>query len=80
MSDDKQVVRAFLIEDEAAEGDRVAVRGSWTGTHNGDLMRTPPTGKHVTTGGMGFYRVVDGQVAEEWILEDMMGVMQQLGA
>ncbi len=70
----------LTIRDAVAEGDLVAVRWSWTGTHNGDLMGMPPTGKHVSTGGMGFYRVVGGQIAEEWILEDMMGVMQQLGA
>ena len=69
----------LTIQDEAAEGDRVAVRWTWTGTHAGELMGTPPTGKRVTTGGMGFYRVVDGQIAEEWVLEDMAGVMQQLG-
>ena len=68
----------LTIQDEVAEGDRVAVRWTWTGTHTGDLMGMAPTGKHVETGGMGVYRVVDGQIAEEWVLEDMMGVMQQL--
>lgn len=42
-------------------------------------MGMPSTGKHVDTGGMGVYRVVDGQIAEEWVLEDRMGVMQQFG-
>ena len=69
----------LTIQDMAAEGDRVAARWTWTGTHQGDLMGMPATGKHVSTGGMGFYRVVDGQIVEEWTLEDMLGVMQQLG-
>ena len=69
----------LTIQDEVAEGDRVAVRWTWTGTHNGDLMGTPPTGKAVSASGMGVYRVVDGQIAEDWVLEDMAGVMQQLG-
>ncbi len=69
----------LTIQDEVAAGDRVAVRWTWTGTHAGDLMGMPPTGKRVHTVGMGVYRVVDGKIAEEWVLEDMMGIMHQLG-
>ena len=43
-------------------------------------MGLPPTGKTVTAKGMGFYRVLDGKVTEEWVLEDIFAVMQQLGA
>src|SRR3989442_768647 len=38
----------LTIEDMIAEGDRVATRGTWTGTHQGDFMGVPATGKHVT--------------------------------
>lgn len=84
----KQMVGGFFtafpdldltIQDEVAAGDRVAVRWTWTATHAGDLMGMPPTGKHVHAAGMDVYRVVDGKIAEVWVLEDMMGVMQQLG-
>lgn len=68
------------IEDEVAEGDRVAVRWTWTATHTGTFMDLPATGKAVVGSGMGVYRVSDGKVAEEWILEDMLGILQQLGA
>jgi steroid delta-isomerase-like uncharacterized protein len=68
------------IEDEVAEGDRVAVRWTWTATHQGDFMGMPATAKSVIGSGAGVYRVVNGKVAEEWVFEDVMGVMQQLGA
>lgn len=72
---------SLTIEDEVAEGDRVAVRWIWTATHAGDLMGVAATGKPVVVGiGMGLFRVQDGKVAEEWVIEDMLGVMQQLGA
>ena len=70
----------LTIEDEFADGDKVTVRWTWTGTHKGDLMSIPATGKLFATAGMGSYRVVSGQIAEESVFEDMLGVFQQLGA
>lgn len=71
---------SLTIEDEFSEGDRVAVRWMWTATHEGDLMGVAATGKPIVGTGMGVYRVQDGKLAEEWVVEDMLGVMQQLGA
>jgi steroid delta-isomerase-like uncharacterized protein len=70
----------LTIQDEISNGDRVAVRWTWTATHQGDFMGIPATGKRVSTSGMGMYRVVDGQIAEEWVVEDVAAVLQQLGA
>lgn len=70
----------LTIEDEVAEGDRVAVRWTWTASHQGEFMGIPSTGKHVAASGMGIYRLADGQIAEEWVSEDVAGVLQQLGA
>jgi predicted ester cyclase len=42
-------------------------------------MGIPATGKQVKGIGMGIYRVVDGKLAEQWVQEDMFGLMQQLG-
>jgi steroid delta-isomerase-like uncharacterized protein len=67
-------------EDIVAEGDRVASRWTWRGTHKGDFMGVAPTGKRVTLTGIEINRIVDGKIVEEWCEVDMMGLMQQLGA
>ena len=63
-----------------AEGDLVCARGSLSGTHDGDFMGMPPTGKHVEVHGFDMVRVRDGQCTEHWGVFDMMAMMQQLGA
>jgi steroid delta-isomerase-like uncharacterized protein len=68
------------IEDLIAEGDKVAVRQTWRGTHTGDFLGIPPTGKHVVFTSTEFYRVAGGKLAEEWVELDMLGLLQQLGA
>lgn len=62
-----------------AEGDLVA--GSWvaTGTHQGDLMGIPPTGKPIHITGIGIDRVVDGRIVESWSNWDALGMLGQLG-
>lgn len=69
------------IEDMVAEGDKVAVRWTWTGTHKGEfeLMGIAPTGKQVTMTGISIMHIVGGKIAKEWTEEDMLGMMQQLG-
>jgi steroid delta-isomerase-like uncharacterized protein len=67
------------VEDLIAEGDKVAVRHSWRGTHKRDFQGIPPTGKQVTFTSMDIYRIVGGKIAEEWIEIDMLGLLQQLG-
>jgi predicted ester cyclase len=62
----------FKIEDIVAEGDRVAVRYLFTGTHQA-------TGKKVTAPGCGIFRIQDGRVAETWAVFDVMTVQKQLG-
>ena len=68
------------IEDIVAEGDKVAQRITWTGTHKGDFMGIPATGKSVSIQVLDIIRVVDGHIVEHWGLMDSMGLMQQLGA
>jgi steroid delta-isomerase-like uncharacterized protein len=67
------------IEDVIAQGDKVAVRITWQGTHQGEFMGIPPTGKPVTVTGINLYRVANGKIVEEWWQEDILGLMQQLG-
>ena len=67
------------IEDMIAEGDKVAARGTFRGTHRGELMGIPPTGKQVAFTWVHIYRIADGKLVEQWSVFDQMGLMQQLG-
>jgi predicted ester cyclase len=84
----KQANRMFInafpdgqqtIDDQVAEGDKVATRWTVRGTHRGDFMSISPTGKQVNFTGILIDRIVDGQIAERWGVFDLLGVMQQLG-
>ena len=66
----------YTFEDLFGEGDRVVVRYTSRGTHKGDLMGIPPTGKQVTVTGIDIMRIANGKILEEWINNDLM---QQLG-
>lgn len=69
----------MTVEDQIAERDRVVTRWTGTGTHTGDLMGTPATGKQVTVTGITVNRIAGGQIVEAWGVVDLMGMMQQLG-
>ena len=84
----KQVLSMYLtaipelhitLEDVIAEGDRVVTRQTYRGTHQGNLMGIPPTGKQVTLTGMAITRVASGKVVEQWANNDDLGLLQQLG-
>ncbi len=68
------------IDEMVAEGDRVVTRGTMRGTHRGELMGMPSTGREVTMGWISFDRFVDGRFAERWVVQDNLGLLQQLGA
>jgi steroid delta-isomerase-like uncharacterized protein len=67
----------FTIEDIIAEGDKVSLRYTYTGTHQGEFMGNPPTGKQITVRGLEFIHVRNGKILEEWINEDFF---QQIAA
>ena len=69
----------FTIEDQLAEGDKVATRYTFSGTHQGAIMGIPPTGKHLTITAISISRWVDGKLVENWINGDTLGFLQQLG-
>jgi predicted ester cyclase len=69
----------FTIENMVAEGDKVATRKTFHGTHGGDFMGMPPTGRVVSMGLIDIVRVSDGRVVEHWAMGDSLGMMQQLG-
>ena len=51
-----------------------------TGTHDGDLMGTPPSGKDVAFTGITISRCRHGRIAEEWEITDVVGLLGQVGA
>lgn len=67
------------IEDQLAEGDRVATRWTGTGTHNGELAGIIPTGKRVTLPGMEIVRIANGKLIEGWEGYDSGTLMRLLG-
>lgn len=84
----KDVVRMFEsafpdfcyeVEDVISEGDKMAVRDVFTGTHEGDFMGIPATGNHVTMEAIHIFRFENGRIAEHWVARDDLGMMRQLG-
>jgi len=69
----------FTIDDIVAEGDKVAVRLTATGTHKGEFRGIPSTNKKVTVSMIQIDRVVGGKFVEGWSRYDTLGLMQQLG-
>ena len=67
------------MDDSIAEGDKVATRGYFTGTHKGDFMGIPATGKSIRVSYTDIWAVKDGKLAENWVQMDILGMMQQLG-
>ena len=61
-----------------AEGDIVAVRGTFYGVHKGEFASIAPTGKKVSGDLMLFYRISDGLIVEHWMQWDMKAVVDQL--
>jgi steroid delta-isomerase-like uncharacterized protein len=68
------------VERTITEGDTVASYCHVTGTHTGDKLGIPPTGKRVDFHGMTIARVEDGTVREGWNCFDFLTMYQQLGA
>ena len=69
----------WVVDDLIAEGDKVVSRFTWRGTHQGEFMGIPPTGKVVTLTGIYITRVAGGKCVEDWCSADMLGMFQQLG-
>jgi predicted ester cyclase len=70
----------MAIDDIIVEGDIVAIRNTWHGTHEAEFYGVPPSGATVAVTSVGIDRVVDGLVTEGWGELDMVGMMQQMGA
>jgi predicted ester cyclase len=70
----------ITIDQQFTEGDLVATRYTIRGTHEGELMGTPPTGRDVAFTGITISRCRDGKIVEEWELVDTVGLLRQVGA
>jgi steroid delta-isomerase-like uncharacterized protein len=68
-----------VIEDMIAEEDKVAVRYTLEGTHEGELFGIPPTGKRLSVKSISVERVSGGKIREHWRITDSLDMMQQLG-
>lgn len=88
---DRETVRRYLplypaafpdvhttVEDMVAENDQVSVRFTLRGTHQGEFMGLPPSGRAVTMGGMALFRLANGQIIEEYVNEDTASLIQQI--
>lgn len=67
------------VEDVISEGEKVAWRWTIRGTHLGEFLGVPATGRQVTWTGIIIWRISGGQIAEWWASPDTLGLMQQLG-
>ncbi len=68
----------ITVEDQIQENEQVVTRFTINGTHKGDLMGIPATGKKFKVSGISIIRFDRGRVVEEWIEEDGLGLMRQL--
>lgn len=69
----------WQVEESATEGGTIAIRFTMTGTHGGNFMGVPATGKPIRIQAMNFYHLVDGKIVEEFGQPDIMGLMMQIG-
>lgn len=70
------------IVDQIAEGDKVVTRWSARGRHTGMTEEMPhvvPTGNEVEVTGVHIHRIKDGKIVEVWAVDDLLGLMQQMG-
>jgi steroid delta-isomerase-like uncharacterized protein len=67
------------VDDVIAEGELVAARVTYSGTHQGEFVGIPATGRQARTSGVDFFRMQDGRQAEHWGGPDMASLLQQLG-
>lgn len=68
------------IEDVIAADNKVVVRYRFSGTHESGIMGVPATGRTVETAGIVIFRIENNRLVEAWALDDVYGLLEQLGA
>ncbi len=85
----KQTIGAMLAafpdmtsseDDIIADGDKIAVKRTMRGTHKGDFMGIPATGKSIAFSGIWLAHLAEGKIKEQWVYFNAMGLLRQLGA
>ena len=69
----------FAIKEQVAEGDKVASRFEWSGTHQNEFLGVPATGRQVRVWGIVIDRLEEGRIKDTRIIMDTLGLMTQLG-
>lgn len=69
----------FNVLEQISEGDKVASRYEFTGTHHGEFLGVPATGKSVKVWGVVIDRLVNGKIKDTRIIMDALGLMVQFG-
>jgi steroid delta-isomerase-like uncharacterized protein len=70
----------WVVEEILAQGDRVAARWTFSGTHTGgEWAGIPATGSKLSTPYMSFFDIVDGKIAAERTVGDSLDLWQQFG-
>lgn len=70
----------WSVEEQIAEETKVVTRFEWSGTHRGEFLGVPATGRQVKNWGMVIDRLEDGKIKDTRIIMDTLGLMIQLGA
>lgn len=70
----------ITIDEVLGEGDRTAVRFTVHGTHQGELFGVPASGRQVTVESILMQRHANAKIVEAWLVRDMLGLLQQIGA
>jgi predicted ester cyclase len=66
------------LDEFVAEGDRVFLRSTMTGTHDGEFHGIPATGHHIASESAEVFRIADGRFVGYWCMVDIAGLMRQL--
>ena len=69
----------FAVQEQVADGDKVASRFEWTGRHQGTFLGVPETGRFVRVWGIVIDRLEQGRIKDTRIIMDTLGLMIQLG-
>jgi steroid delta-isomerase-like uncharacterized protein len=70
----------YEVDDLIAEDDKVVVRWRLLGTHKGNFRGIAPSGRPITLKGIAIYRVEDGKLMERWVVSDLHGLLEEIGA
>lgn len=68
------------LDELVAEGDRVAARWTFRGTHSGSFQSIAATGRQVQVGGMSVFRIEEGRIIDDWTQIDLVGLMRQINS